>query len=87
MQENRQKSAEKQQKMGLFFESPIRKYGCTKCLALCEPDFVDLPHAQQSMSKLNFAFAYSASLPSEPSTFTILWMYIFFMFSRAGFRY
>ena len=27
------------------------------------------------------------SLLSEPSTSTILWMYIFFMFSRAGFRY
>ena len=31
--------------------------------------------------------SYYASLPSEPSTFTILWMYIFFMFSRAGFKY
>ncbi len=29
----------------------------------------------------------SYSLSLEPSTFTILWMYIFFMFSRAGFRY
>ena len=34
-----------------------------------------------------FISDYSASLPSEPSTSTILWMYIFFMFSRAGFRY
>ncbi len=27
------------------------------------------------------------SLSFEPSTLTILWMYIFFMFSRAGVRY
>ncbi len=39
------------------------------------------------LSKNNQHIVYFTSLPSDPSTFTILCMYIFFMFSRAGLRY
>ena len=56
-------------------------------LTLSKLGIVYLSHAPESMGKLCFPFVYSASLPSLPNTFTILWMYIFFMFSRAGFRY
>ena len=45
-------------------------YYCNRLLS--KFDFVDFPHAQKSLSKLDFSLTYSASFPSEPRTFTIL---------------